>query len=127
MSVPATPHRRHWFSLPEEPARRLGTWSLLMVAATAVMLVVVGVLGTFLLTEVFDLEEGELLTEAGTWGYVAAFLLLALIALPCVVGIFLGVRARRLGERSWGTTGILVNALTLAFFVVPAAANLLLF
>lgn len=127
MSVPVTPPHRNWFSLPEEPARRLATWSLLMVAATVVMLVIVGVVGTYLLTEVFDLNEGELLTEAGTWGYVTAFLLLALLALPCLAGILLGVRARRLGEQSRGTTGILVNALILAFFVVPAAANLLLF
>jgi hypothetical protein len=96
-----------------------------MVAATAVAAVVAGIIGTFLQFVVFDLGEQELLTEAGVWGYVAAVLLLTLMALPAVRGIVLGVRARRLGEHRLGTTGVIVNAVVATYLVVTVAATLL--
>ena len=125
MVVPVTRSRRHRLSLPEEPARRVATWSLLMVAASVVAALIAGALGTFLQFVVFDLEEQELLSEAGAWGYVAGFCLLALMVLPALVGIVLGVRGRRLGERRLGTAGIAVNALIAAYLVVTAAHTLL--
>jgi len=125
MAVPVTPSHRHRFSLPEEPGRRAATQSLLMVAATAAAAVVAGIVGTFLQFVVFDLEEQELLPAAGAWGYVAGFFLLALMVLPAVVGMVLGVRARRLGERRLGTTGIVVNALIATYLVVTLAASFL--
>jgi hypothetical protein len=97
-----------------------------MVAATAVAAVVAGIVGTFLGLVVFDLEEQELLPEAGVWGYVAGFFLLALMVLPAVVGMVLGVRARGLGERRLGTTGIVVNAVIGTYLVFTVAATLLL-
>jgi hypothetical protein len=123
--VPVTPPQRHRFSLPEDPGRRVATQSLLMVAATAVAAVVAGIIGTFLQFVVFDLGEQELLTEASVWGYVAAVLLLTLMALPAVRGIVLGVRARRLGEHRLGTTGVIVNAVVATYLVVTVAATLL--
>jgi len=125
LAVPVTTSHRHRFSLPEEPGRRVATQSLLMVATTAAAAVVAGIVGTFLQFVVFDLEEQELLPEAGVWGYVAGFFLLALMVLPAVVGMVLGVRARRLGERRLGTTGIVVNALIATYLVFTLAANLL--
>jgi len=125
MPVPVSSSHRHWLSLPEEPGRRVATQSLLMVAATAAAAVVAGIVGTFLQFVVFDLEEQELLPEAGVWGYVAGFFLLALMVLPAVVGMVLGVRARRLGEHRLGTTGIVVNALIAAYLVFTLAATLL--
>jgi hypothetical protein len=59
------------------------------------------------------------------WGYVAGLLLLALLVLPAVVGMVLGVRARGLGERRRGTTGIVVNALIGTYLVFTVAATLL--
>jgi MFS family permease len=123
--VPVTSPQRHRFSLPEDPGRRVATQSLLMVAATAVAAVVAGIVGTFLQFVVFDLEEQELLPEAGVWGYLAGFFLLALMVLPAVVGMVLGVRARRLGERRLGTTGIVVNAVIGTYLVFTFAATLL--
>jgi hypothetical protein len=38
----------------------------------------------------------------------------------------LGVRARRLGERRLGTTGIVMNALIASYLVITFVANLLL-
>jgi lysylphosphatidylglycerol synthetase-like protein (DUF2156 family) len=125
VAVPVTPPQRHRFSLPEDPGRRVATQSLLMVAATAVAAVVAGIVGTFLQFVVFDLEEQELLPEAGVWGYVAGFFLLALMVLPAVVGMVLGVRARGLGERRLGTTGIVVNAVIGTYLVFTFAATLL--
>ena len=125
MPVPVSSSHRHRLSLPEEPGRRMATQSLLMVAATAAAAVVAGIIGTFLQLVVFDLEEQELLPEAGVWGYVAGFFLLALMVLPALVGIVLGVRARRLGEHRLGTTGIVVNALIATYLVFTLAATLL--
>jgi hypothetical protein len=96
-----------------------------MVAATVVAAVVAGIVGTFLQLVVFNLGDQELLTEAGMWGYVAAVLLLALMVLPAVMGIVLGVRARRLGEHRRGTTGIIVNAVVATYLVFTVAATLL--
>jgi len=125
MPGPVASSHRHRLSLPEEPGRRVATQSLLMVAATAAAAVVAGIIGTFLQFVVFDLEEQELLPEAGVWGYVAGFFLLALMVLPAVVGMVLGVRARRLGEHRLGTTGIVVNALIATYLVFTLAATLL--
>lgn len=123
--MPVTPSRRHGFALPEESGRRVATQSLLMVAATAAATVVAWIVGTFLQFVVFDLEEQELLLEAGVWGYLAGFFLLALMVLPAVVGMVLGVRARRLGERRLGTTGVVVNAVVASYLVFTLAATLL--
>jgi amino acid transporter len=125
MAVSVHGPRRHRLSLPEEPGRRTATWSLLMVAATAGAVAVAFALGNLLLAVVFDLEEQESITHAGTWGYIAGFLLLALMALPAIAGVVLGVRARRLGERRLGTTGVVVNAVIATYFVIPAVAMLL--
>lgn len=125
MPGPVASSHRHRLSLPEEPGRRVATQSLLMVAATAAAAVVAGIIGTFLQFVVFDLEEQELLPEAGVWGYVAGFFLLALLTLPAVVGMVLGARARRLGEHRLGTTGVVVNALIATYLVFTLAATLL--
>lgn len=124
MVVPVVSSNRHRFSLPEDPARRLATWSLLMVAATALMLVIAGALGTFLGLVVFDLEEQEILSEAGAWGYIAGFSLLAIMVLPGLAGIVLGVRARRLGERRLGLTGIVVNGSIASYLTVTTISTL---
>ena len=95
-----------------------------MVAATAVAGLIAGAAGTLLQLVVFDLEEGQLLSEAGAWGYVTAFFLVALMVTPAAVGIVLGIRARRLGERRLGTAGIVVNTLVASYLVVTAIAFL---
>lgn len=97
-----------------------------MVAASAVALMIGGAVGTFLGLTVFDLEEQQLLSEAGAWGYVAALCLVVLMVVPAVTGIVLGLRGRRLGERRLGTVGIVVNALTAAYLVLTAVGTLLL-
>jgi amino acid transporter len=126
MAVPGALSRRHRLSLSTDPARRVATWSLLMVAASAVALMIGSAVGTFLQLTVFDLEEQQLLSEAGAWGYVAAVCLVVVMVVPAVIGIVLGLRGRRLGERRLGTTGIVVNALITAYLVLTAVGTLLL-
>jgi hypothetical protein len=123
MAAPETATHRDRFSLPEEPGRRAAALSLLMVAAAVIALVAGWAMGTFLQSVVFDLEDQESLHNAGPWGYVAGFFLIALMALPALVGTVLGVRARRLGESRLGT-GIVVNALIAAYLVIPGVATL---
>jgi len=119
------PTHRHRFSLPVEAGRRAATLSLLMVAGTVVALLVAGAVGTFLQLVVFDLEEQESIGHAGALGYVAGFFLLALMTLPALAGIILGIRARRLGARRRGTAGFAVNALIVAYLVIPGIAFIL--
>jgi hypothetical protein len=97
-----------------------------MVVATGIAVLLGGVAGTLLQFVVFDLEEQELLSEAGAWGYVAGFVLLVSMVIPALVGVVLGVRARRLGERRLGTTGIVVNAVIAAYLLIPGVTTLLL-
>ncbi|HKB92722.1 MAG TPA: hypothetical protein VKC62_00625 [Gaiellaceae bacterium] len=99
--------------------------SLLMVAGTGVALLVAGAVGTFLQLVVFDLEEQESIGHAGAWGYVAGFFLLALMILPALAGVILGIRARHLGARGRGTAGVAVNALVVVYLVIPAVAFIL--
>ena len=96
-----------------------------MEAATALAGLTAGAVGSFLQLEVFDLEQQQLLWEAGAWGYVGGLVLLALMVLPALFGIAFGVRARRLGERRLGTMGIVMNALIASYLVITAVANLL--
>jgi hypothetical protein len=103
----------------------MATQSLLMVVATVAAALVAGMIGTFLQLVVFGLDEQELLPEAGGWGYVAAVALLAVMVLPSVVGVTLGFRARRLGERRLGATGIVVNAVIGGYLTLTVAATLL--
>jgi len=110
--------------LPEEPGRRVATWSLLIVAATAVSAVVAAIVGTFLQFAVFDLEEQELLSEAGVWGYIAGSGLLALMVLPAVVGIVLGVAGASPRRASPWSDRDRVNTLTTSYFVFTAVGTL---
>jgi len=96
-----------------------------MVAATAAASVIAGIVGSFVQLVVFDLEEQELLYEAGAWGYVVGFFLLALMLLPVAIGIALGVFACRLGEQRLGTTGVVVNTLIGTYLVLTAIGTIL--
>ena len=125
MATSLPPAHRNRFSLPVEPGRRAATLSLLMVAGTGVALLVAGAVGTFLQLVVFDLEEQESIGHAGAWGYVAGFFLLALMILPALAGVILGIRARHLGARGRGTAGVAVNALVVVYLVIPAVAFIL--
>ena len=125
MTFPLRPPGRHRFSLPQEPGPRAAALSLRMLAVTALALLVAAVAGTFLQSAVFGLEDQESIGHAGPWGYLAGFVLLALMTLPALAGVVLGIRARRLGERRRGSTAVAANVLVAAYLAVPAAAYIL--
>ena len=78
------------------------------------------------LVSVLGATEGDTLAEAGAWGVLAAVFLIALLAVPQVVGILLGVEARRLGERRLGETGIVLNASIAAYYMLTSGIPLVI-
>ena len=97
--------------------------SLLMVPALLVSYVAAYFVGVALLNAL-GLAEGDMLTEAGAWGVIAAVPLMLLVVAPQIVGMVLGVKARQLGERRLGTAGVIVNAAIPAFFLLTSVLNL---
>lgn len=124
MRVPAVGHHGRR-SADGRPGRRVAVASLLMLPATALLLAPLYVIG-WALGSALGLAEDELLVEAGLWGWVAAVLMVALLAAAPVVGVVLGARARELGERRLGTIGIVANATIGGYLVVVSALQLLL-
>ena len=116
---------RGHFPSSGRPGRRLAISSLLMVPALLVSYLAAYIVGVALLNAL-GLAEGDMLTEAGAWGWLAAVFLIALLAVPQIVGIVLGVKARQLGERRLGTAGVIVNAAIAAFFLLTSVINLVL-
>jgi hypothetical protein len=122
MSTPVVQsgHGRTW-----DDGHRLAIGSLLAVAAFVAWMLLLMPVG-WALQAALDLDDTQLLYEAGGWGWVAYPLMVVASALPPVVGIALGVRARGLGERRLGTAGIAANALVVVLFVLaPVLAALI--
>lgn len=105
--------------------RRWAIASLLMVPGVFVLYVPLYFIGSSF-QSALGLADDELLVEAGPRGVAAAAFMLALTAIPQVVGVVLGVKARRLGEVSLGTTGIVVNAVLGVLFLLSGMGTLLL-
>ena len=110
---------------PLQPGRRPAIASFLMVPALVFSYVTAYFAGVAV-QSAFGLAEDESLREAGVWGVVSGVLLIALIVVPQLVGIALGVRARRLGERRLGTAGVVVNAAIAAFLLLTSVLGLAL-
>lgn len=109
---------------PKRPGRRAGLASLLMLPAVAVSFTTAELAGAAL-QSALGLGANESLTTAGALGVAAAVLVALLLVVPQVAGIFLGSRARRLGERRIGTAGLVLNSVIAAFVVLTMAVNLL--
>lgn len=124
MAVTESQPDRHRHGLPGERGRRLGAWSLAMVAVTVAVFMVAWAVGTFLQLVVFDLDDQESLSEAGVWGYLAGVFLIGLIVAPALAGIVLGARARDLSESRLGTAGIVVNSLIAGYLVLASVVGL---
>jgi hypothetical protein len=83
-------------------------------------------LAGFAVQDALGLDEGDMLSEAGIRGWVAASLLLLLLGLPLIAGVALGVEARRRGERRLATAGLVLNAALAAYLLVSVALQLIL-
>lgn len=106
----------------EERGRRLGIWSLLMVPAMLLSMVVSSVVG-YAALRALDLADTETLFSGGTVGYLAAVLVTLLLLVPQAVGIWLALRARRLGATRLGTAGLVVNAFIAGFWLLTLVVN----
>jgi hypothetical protein len=95
-----------------------------MVPALVVLYLPLYLIGSAL-QSALGLEEDQMLTEAGAWGVAAAALMVVLTLCPQIAGIVLGLEARRRGERTLGTAGVLANAVIGAFFLVGSLVQLL--
>jgi hypothetical protein len=91
--------------------------ALLLVPATLVWMGLLMPVG-WGLQRALGLDETQMLTEGGGRGVVAFVLILVVSAVPPIVGAALGMRARRLGARRLGTTGVAANAVVGAGFVL---------
>ena len=119
MSVSVSPTDSTRLSPASRPGRTFAIVSLGLVAAPIVLFVPLYLVGSALL-DALGVAEGELLVKAGVLGVLAWGAMLVLVATPSIVGVVLGARARRLGERRLGTLGIAVNALTGAYVLLAS-------
>jgi hypothetical protein len=119
VSVPAIhDDRGHFWSDPW----RTAVASLLMVPAMLAWMLILMPVG-WGLQSALGLDDTQMLYEAGAWGVAAFVLMSVLSAVPPAVGVALGVRARRLGERRLATIGVVANAVVAVWFVLaPVAA-----
>jgi hypothetical protein len=114
VSAPAIRHDRgHFWHDPHRSA----VASLLTVPAMLAWMALLMPVG-WGLQSALGLDDTEMLYEAGAWGVAAFGLMSVLSAVPPTVGIVLGVRARRLGERRLGTMGVAANAVVAVLFVL---------
>ena len=114
----------HGFGGVWRDGHRLAVGSLLAIVAFVVWMLLLMPVG-WALQAALDLDDTQLLYEAGGWGWVAYVAMAVASAVPAAVGIVLGVRARRLGERRLGTAGVAANALVAVMFVLgPVLAAL---
>jgi hypothetical protein len=107
------------------PGRGLAIASIALVPGVAVAFAVGVVVGS-LVQQALGLAEDESLRAAGAAGVLAALALIALLCAPQAIGLWLGLRARRLGQRGLATAGILANGLLLAYLLVANGLGLLL-
>jgi len=122
VSVPAVHHDRGhvW-----RDAHRSAVASLLMVPSMLAWMVLLVPVG-WGLQSALGLDDTQMLYEAGAWGVAAFGAMVVLGAVPPAVGIVLGLRARRLGERRLGTIGVAANAVVAVPLVLAPVLQVLL-
>jgi hypothetical protein len=97
-------------------ARRLTTWSWLMVPSLVVSYTLAYAVGT-LLMGALDVPEGELITSAGGPGWLAGACVTAIGVAPLVCGVALASRALRYGAGSSAKAGRVVNGILLVWLL----------
>jgi hypothetical protein len=81
-----------------------------------------GIVG-FVLLGMKDLEGSEPMSEQGAWGWMVFALSTLILMVPMIVGIVLGVKAGKLGERRLGTIGVAVCGAILVAYTVLSTLN----
>ena len=106
------------------PGRTLAFASVLMLPALVVSYVAATLVG-FAVQDALGLDDGDMLSEAGVRGWVAASFLLLLLALPPIAGVVLGVEARRRGDRRLATAAVVLNATLAAYLLISVVLQLI--
>lgn len=109
-------------SSTEQAGRRLGVWSLLMVPAVLLSLVVANLVG-YGIMQVMGMADTETFYDQGFVGWLVVLLLTVIICVPQGVGLVLGMRARALGVSTLGLVGIIINAIVLGFWLSVLVVN----
>lgn len=104
---------------------RLANGSVACALAVIPAFVVLEVVGGLLMAWL-GVAEGDAITTAGAAGWIAGIALAVLLPLPQVVGLVLGVRARRRGGGRRALAGIIANAAIGGWLAVATVAGLLL-
>jgi hypothetical protein len=81
-----------------------------------------GIVG-FVLLGMKDLEGSEPMSEQGAWGWMVFAVSTLILMVPMIVGIVLGARARKLGERRLGTIGMSVCGAILVAYTTLSTVN----
>jgi hypothetical protein len=102
----------------------LGVWSLLMLVFLFPAAIVTAVVQLFILGSA-DLEGSEPMSVQGTTGWVAIVVGSLILMSPMVVGIVLGAKARKQGERL-GTVGLVIDGIVLIAYTVLVFGNALM-
>lgn len=105
-------------------AHTQGVWSLLMLPMLLVTGAVAAVVGINLLGR-RGLEGSEPMSVQGAYGWVVFAMTTVVFLAPLIVGVVLGVKALRGGERRLGLTGILVDGLILVAYPIVGVIGLL--
>ena len=106
-------------STGSSPGHTLGVWSLLMLPFLLVSGAAGGIVG-FILLGFRELEGSEPMSEQGAYGWMVLAVSTLLFMTPMIVGVDLGTKARKLGERRLGTIGMVVDGAILVGYTALA-------
>jgi hypothetical protein len=109
---------------PLRRATRLTRWAWVMLPMLVVSLGVGYGVGTSCLS-VLGLQEGQLLMQAGPWGWSAALLVVMIVVLPSVAGVVLGRRAIREGAGRSAVGALVMNAVLLTYLILVQILQLI--
>ena len=98
----------HQASTGPSRGHTLGVRSLLMLPLLLVSGAVGGVVG-FILLGFKNLEGSEPMSEQGAYGWMVLAVSTLLLMTPMIVGVVLGAKARKQGERRLGTIGMVID------------------
>ena len=108
----------HQASAGSSRGHTLGVWSLLMLPFLLVSGAAGGIVG-FILLGFRELEGSEPMSEQGAYGWMVLAVSTLLFMTPMIVGVVLGTKARKLGERL-GTIGMVVDGAILVGYTALA-------
>jgi hypothetical protein len=107
----------------QDHAHTLGVWSLLILVFLIPAAIVSAVVSLFILGTA-DLEGSEPMSVQGTTGWIALLLGTAILMSPMIVGIVLGAKARKQGERL-GTIGMVIDGVIFVGYLLLVFGNTL--